>query len=168
MTKRIMLALVVASILSISSNVIADTGRHVAVSPFFGVGLTSTNGDSGDGVGTHTGLRLLLSANKRQRYGIELGVLDLYAMDKNGPDIRYAAIGLIVEQTLWDWFLMSIGTIGYVGMGDNNGNPFGIRSSLGWQGKGWLQPFVSYRGDTIFDVNTISMHSVSAGFRMAF
>ena len=140
------------------------------VRPFAGVGYSNSSGARGDGVGTHVGARIMLSSNEYQRFGVEITYLDLYALDDGGPDIRYAAVGIVVEQTLWNWFLLSIGTLGYIGIGDNKDKPFGIRTNLGWESNdnSGFQPFIVYRGDFIFDDPSTSVTSFSAGIRIRF
>lgn len=138
--------------------------------PFSGIGYTSSDNPWGDGIGTHVGVRYLLSANAKQSYGVEVSYLDLYALDDGGPDVRYTAIGIVIEQTLWDWFLMSVGTVGYIGIGDNDDNPFGVRTNLGWvsNNASKVNPFIVYRTDLIFDDPSVSMNSLSAGIKITY
>lgn len=65
---------------------------------------------------------------------------------------------------------MGIGTIGYVGIGDNTDNPFGIVTNLGWEPEdmGMITPFVSFRSELIFDDSTVHMNTLSAGIRFQF
>jgi len=137
--------------------------------PFAGVGYTKSKDQ--DGFGAHIGARFLMAANGRQRFGIEISQLDLYALDNSAPSTKYTAIGIVVEQTLWDWFLMSIGTIGYISTEAHSSNPFGIRTNLGWEGgkqQDQLRPFVVYRADYIFDSANTRVNSISSGIRMSF
>lgn len=134
--------------------------------PFVGSGYASNSNN--EGYGTHFGARILLSANATQRFGLEVSQLDLFSLESQQPSKRFTAIGIVVEQTLWDWFLMSIGTLGYIEHGDNKNRPFGLRTNLGWEGtliNHSIRPFVVYRMDTIFDRSTTRINSLSIGLR---
>ena len=78
--------------------------RQKTLLPFAGIGYTKSGSPWGDGSGSHVGVRYLLSANSKQSYGLEISHLDLYALDNGGPDVRYTAVGVVIEQTLWSSF----------------------------------------------------------------
>ncbi|VAW52286.1 hypothetical protein MNBD_GAMMA06-1251 [hydrothermal vent metagenome] len=162
---------------SVQADTILNTEKksNLIVRPFAGIGYTDGadlgNGDTGSGTGYHVGLRLMLGANKTQRFGFEYTYLDLYGLENNSPDIRYSALGLVIEQNFPEKnILISIGTIGYVGIGDNSDNPFGVRTNIGWEGgkSGEINPFIVWRGDYIFANETIVVYSLSAGLRLSF
>ncbi len=161
------LAFFIASLIA-SPPVWADTS--LLVRTFSGITYTTSDGIGGDGAGHHVGARFMLSANKRQSYGLEIIQLDLYSLESNSPDIRYTAVGLMIEQIKGKSFLMSIGTIGYFGTGDNDDNPFGFRTSLGWepQLENDVSPFIAYRNDFIFDKPSRQVIALSAGVRIRF
>ncbi len=167
---RFLVLSLVCLIVGLLTSPTAWAEQNVFIRPFTGISYSKSNGTGGAGFGYQAGLRLMLSANKRQSYGLEISYLDLYGLENNGPDIRYTAVGLVIEQIRESGFLMSIGTLGYIGMGDNSGNPFGIRSKLGWEPrfKNGVLPFIVYRGDLIFDTPTRRVNALSVGLRIRF
>lgn len=137
--------------------------------PYGGLGVASSLTDASMKPVLLFGTRLLLPASGNKTYGIEVAWLDLYSIDKHGMDVRYLATGIILEQKLWQWFNMSIGTIGYIGLGENTENVFGITTNLGWE-PDWkkIRPFITYRSDFIFDDLVIIISSVSLGVDFLF
>ena len=142
---------------------LADGGREFIVRPHFGIGHASSNDDAKEGDHTYAGLRLLLSANAWQRYGVEVTRIDIDADD--GSDTRYVAAGIVLEQKPWRGFIMSIGTMGYFGDGDNSSNPVGLVTNLGWESTSQrnVKPFVTFRSDTIWDEPRTSLISLNLG-----
>lgn len=145
------------------------------VRPHIGVGQTSVSGDGEDGTSFHVGSRFLLSAgtNTNRYYGLEVTYIDAYAFKDNKPDMQYIGVGIVLEQKPFEFlksFNMGIGTIGYIGIGDNTDNPFGIVTNLGWEPeyKGMIVPFISFRSEFIFDDSTVTMNTLSAGIRLKF
>ncbi len=136
--------------------------------PHAGLGYGSTLGGGGPaGIALHAGGRVLLAANPMQVYGVEATYLRVRASD--GTHEERLAVGILLEQRLWDWFNMSIGTIGYLGLASAPGNPFGIVTNLGWEPRwGPVSPFVTYRSDWIFADPTVSVSSLSAGATVRF
>ncbi|MBL0703757.1 MAG: linear amide C-N hydrolase [Sulfurospirillum sp.] len=136
-------------------NKLDDTSFAIQIRPHFGYGSEETE---------HYGLRVLLKSNENQAFGLELTEF------KNGSD-EFQAIGILLEQRLWNWFNMSIGTVGYFNYGLNNQNPTGLMTNLGWEPNNStpLKPFITYRGDTIFaKEETKNLHSISIGFKLEF
>lgn len=138
----------------------APAGPHLELRPHAGVGTLSAWDGSTSGAYWHAGGRVLLSANQVQNYGIEVTHLD-------SKDRNFLVVGVILEQKLWRWFLMSIGTVGYVKTGHTtgtDGSPFGIVSNLGWE-PSWpiVRPFVTYRAEWIFSGSVLMGNSVSVG-----
>jgi len=145
------------------------------IRPHIGVGQTSVSGDGEDGTSFHIGSRFLLSAgtSTNRYYGIEVTYIDAYASGDDKPDMQYIGVGIVLEQKpfeSFESFNMGIGTIGYVGIGDNTDNPFGIVANLGWEPeyRGMITPFISFRSDLIFDDSTVQMNTLSAGIRLQF
>lgn len=125
------------------------------VRPHFGFGNHNTK---------HYGLRVLLGTNEKQSYGLEL---TKFKMNND----EFKAIGIVLEQRLWEWFNMSIGTVGYFDYGIDNQDEIGIVSNLGWEPNNHIpfNPFVTFRNDTIFTKDkTKRLNSLSFGMRMEF
>ena len=81
------------------------------------------------------------------------------------------AIGIVLEQRLFEWFNMSIGTVGYFNYGVDRSNVIGLTSNLGWEPNNHnipFKPFVTYRSDTIFADNIETINSISIGFNIEF
>ena len=142
------------------------------IRPHIGVGQTSVSGDGEDGTSFHVGSRFLLSAGTgtNRSYGLEVTYIDAYASEDEQPETQYLGVGFVLEQKPFESFNMGIGTIGYVGIGDNTNNPFGIVTNLGWEPelKGMITPFISFRSELIFDDSTIHMNTLSVGIRLRF
>jgi len=126
-----------------------------------GAGYNSSINDKISGVGYHIGGRLLLNVDPSHRYGLETTFVSPFGNDDN----NYIAIGIVLEQIKKEWFLMSIGTIGYIELGNGGNNPFGIVSDLGWESpkEKKIKPFVSYRSEWIFNQSVLSLNSISFG-----
>lgn len=108
------------------------------------------------------GVRLLLPANDRQSYGLELSHLTT----KRG---NYTAAGIVLEQGLWGWFHMSIGTVAYLGSGTATPNAPGLVAELGWSpGNGPWRPYVNVRNDIILAQKTQTGSALSAGVSYRF
>ena len=138
----------------------ALSGPHLELRPHAGVGSLANLGSSSSAGYWHAGGRVLLTANQVQSYGIEVTHL-------GSKDRDFLTVGVVLEQKLWGWFLMGIGTVGYVktgGSGRTDGSPFGVVSNLGWEPSwGRLSPFVSYRAEWIFADSVLLGSSLSAG-----
>jgi len=94
----------------VSSNVLAAQTSKMIL-PFAGFGYFEDQEIKGSGA--HLGVRMLLSSNENQRFGLEYSRINLITSDTN-ETLNFQAVGIVVEQTMWNWFLMSIGTIGYI------------------------------------------------------
>jgi hypothetical protein len=134
----------------------------VSFRPNVGIGYTTSYGKGIDGLGCHLGGRFLLDANSNQKYGLEITYIKAVASENRD----YVAIGIVLEQRKFDWFNMSIGTIGYINTQENT-NPFGIVTNLGWEPKtsGYFKPFVTYRSEWIFDKVILGINSISIGLK---
>jgi len=125
--------------------------------PHFGYG--SLNGENI----SHYGGRILLPVGNNRTYGLEVTKFD-------GDDNEFTALGIVLEQRLFEWFNMSIGTVGYFDYGRDSENLIGLTTNLGWEPDNHIpfKPFITYRNDVIFDKNTDVVHSISAGFSFEF
>lgn len=137
-----------------NKNIISNETSIIQIRPHFGYGNDDTK---------HYGLRVLLNSNENQTYGLELTKFE------NDND-KFQAIGIVLEQRLWDWFNMSIGTVGYFNYGVNDENIIGLMTNLGWEPNNSIpfKPFITYRNDTIFTKKTKILHSISLGFKFEF
>jgi len=134
--------------------IVKDTSSHINIRPHFGYGVDNL---------THYGVRILLNSNPYQAYGFEITNFK----DKNK---QFQAVGIVLEQRLWGYFNMSIGTIGYFNYGENGENFIGVVSNLGWEPDNHIpfKPFITYRNDVIFAQKIKSLHSISVGFKFEF
>lgn len=134
-----------------------------------GVGYSFFRGEPDD-VNYHMGGRILANVNRKQSYGIEVTYFDTSRFGGNRRDPHYLAVGIVLEQKLGGWFLMSIGTVGYIHLKQSSSHPFGIVTNLGWEPetRGRLVPFITYRSDWIFDQPILSSNAISLGFGILF
>jgi len=111
----------------------------------------------------HYGGRILLPAGEIRKWGLEV---TKFVSDDN----EFTALGIVLEQRLFEWFNMSMGTVGYFDYGRDSENLIGLTTNLGWEPDNHipLKPFITYRNDVIFDKNTDVVHSISAGFSFDF
>lgn len=111
----------------------------------------------------HIGARILSNSNNHQAYGLE------FTKIKTNHE-EFEGVGIVLEQRLWDWFNMSIGTIGYFNYGLDDENTIGLVSNLGWEPHNTIpfKPFITWRNDIVFAKDTKNMSSISFGFRFDF
>jgi len=142
---------------------LAFAGKSLTVRPQIGYGYSDSKTLNRGSI-YHVGIRILLDAGETKRYGLEVS-----RFNRSDGD-NYTSSGIILEQRLWGWFNMSIGTIGYFGYGLNSNNVIGLTTNLGWEpvSNGTLKPFVTYRNDVIFSRETDISHSVSLGLAFDF
>jgi choloylglycine hydrolase len=135
-----------------------ETKTNIILKPHFGYGYIE------DESVYHYGGRILLPATDKRRYGLELTQF----VDEN--DESFSSIGIVLEQRLFKWFNMSIGTIGYFDYGVDSDNVIGLTTNLGWEPDNHIpfKPFITYRNDMIFGDETDTIHSLSIGFTWAF
>jgi hypothetical protein len=161
---RIGLALMTAAMFCSPTRAIAEeAARHVIVRSHFGVGHDDALSSGHDGgLSEHGGGRLLLQANQFQRYGLEMTALRLN-VDRRHSD--YIGTGIVLEQVLWGWFNMGIGTIGYLRTSGGSPHPFGIVTNLAYER--WLTPslqvFAAYRSEWLFSEPVVAASSASIG-----
>ncbi len=144
--------------------------KGILIRPHLGMGYSKASGEGASGTSTHIGSRFLLNVGGNKSYGLEVTYIDAYARQDDKPDTEYLAVGIVLEQKPFESFNMGIGTIGYLGIGDNTNNPFGIVTNLGWEPeyKGNITPYISLRSEWIFDDTTLKINTLSAGIRFRF
>jgi len=111
------------------------------------------------------GLKILLMSNNFQRYGIKIDHLNIMAGEKHS----YLCAGLFVEQVLFKYFNMGIGTVGYINTIQWGENPFGLYTHLGFEYyfTKWFGITAAYQSDFIFR-KSFTMNSaflLELGFR---
>jgi hypothetical protein len=147
-----------------------DSARRILfIRPHAGVGWASAYNRSGNALAFHAGGRLLfpspLSPKVDAKFGLEATYLQL---DVTGSEIfteRYAAVGVVLEMTVVRGFNLGVGTLGYIGVGGTDRNPFGVVTNLGWEPT-WdsrVRPYITMRSEWIFDRATYNVLSLSAG-----
>jgi hypothetical protein len=138
-----------------------------------GGGHTSVGGDFPDlnPVNYHFALQGLLyikdDASSRA-YGFEVGHHRAFKYSAGASE--YISVGLIVERLFWGFLVGQIGTVGYIGIGNNDGNPFGLRASPGLEyavGKNTTFSLF-FRQDFIFDDEFIYARSLELGVGFKF
>jgi len=156
---------VLLGLLTLSLTSWAEIG--VSVRPQLGYGQSRSLSPLLDGNISHLGTRFLLDANGTRKFGVELNQFQF--SDRNKADRFYSA-GIILEQTLFSAFKMSIGTVGYFRYGVNLDNPVGITTLLGWEPQNltYLKPFITLRSDYIFHDKTNRMNALSLGLMKKF
>ena len=122
--------------------------------------------DDIDGLAISYGLKVHLSANEFQRYG---WLVD-HLLIPNNKDVSYLRVGLMIEQVLFRYFNMGIGTIGYINLVQTGENPFGIYTHLGFEYKftkniGFL---ASFQSDFIFRKRFTMFSAFQAGLNIYF
>ena len=105
----------------------------------------------------HVGMRFLLHAGDVRRYGVEFSYLN---QNQAGET---TLLGIVLENKL-DWFLMTIGTVGYFNFADTPNNLVGLTTNLGWEPNSKkLRPTVVFRNDVIFASSVVVIPSLSVG-----
>jgi hypothetical protein len=108
------------------------------------------------------GGKIILMANNFQRYGVMVNHLVL-------SKESYLTVGVFLEQLVFKYFNMGIGTVGYIGL-KNAGNPFGLYTHLGFE-----YPFTArfyflaaYQSDMIFGSPLIMNNALMLGIGIGF
>jgi len=109
------------------------------------------------------GARILLPAGDNKAYGIEFSSFNT---EKTNND--FFSVGIIIEQKLFGWFNMSIGTIGYFNYGITSDNLIGLTTNLGWEPntEKLISPFVTYRSDFIFSDKINLLNALNIGLNI--
>ena len=121
-------------------------GQTLLIRPNASVGYCSA--DDIKGLSYSYGLKILLMANEFQRYGIKIDHLNILADDK----YSYLSTGFFIEQIVFKYFNMGIGTVGYINTINWGENPFGLYTHLGFEYNfnKWFGIVASYQSDFIF------------------
>ena len=130
-------------VLSFASNVY---GQTVLIRPSSSVGYWSA--DDMEGLSYTYGLKILLMANEFQRYGVKIDHLNILADEKHS----YLSTGLFIEQIVFKYFNMGIGTVGYINTVEWGENPFGLYTHLGFEYNfnKWFSIVAAYQSEFIF------------------
>jgi hypothetical protein len=145
---------------------------NVEIRPDIGYGYAVSK-DHERGMGYHAGVRILTdvrnlsSPEPQKRAGISITEVSPFESKTGLRHKKYLALGIMLEQMLASDFVITIGTIGYIGQDQNKNNPFGLLAEFGWEpklGKN-TQGFVALRAESIYDTSTISRYALSAGVK---
>jgi hypothetical protein len=144
-----------------------ETAGFGNVGALSGVGYANTLGGGPSGWGYHAGGRFQLNAGATKSYGVEVSYV---VPVSDGSAGRYIAVGIVLEQTLWNWFYATIGTVGYVRVDGTSRQPFGVTTNLGWTHlfANRFRPSITYRSELIFASPAISISSLSVGVDVFF
>jgi len=139
-------------------------GQTILIRPDAGIGYLFAD-DIGEWT-TYYGLKIHLSANEFQRYGIIVNHLFSPINDQ----VSYLCTGLMIEQVLFNYFNMGIGTIGYINLVQIGENPFGLYTHLGFEYKfsRHFNVMASYRSDFIFRRHFAMYNAFQLGFSIQF
>ena len=134
--------------------------QTIIVRPDASVGFF--NASDTHGMSYSYGGKVILMANNSQRYGVLVDHLVL-----SGES--YLTVGIFLEQLVFKYFNMGIGTVGYIGL-KNDKNPFGIYTHLGFE-----YPFaarfsflVAYQSEMIFGSPLIMNNALIMGVGIGF
>ncbi len=126
------------------------------------------------GMGYNAGVRILSEVRRnvpdpasRKWAGVTIEEVSPFESNAALRNIKYLAVGIILEKTIAADFVVTIGTLGYIGHDQAKNDPFGVLAEVGWQprlGKD-LQGFLALRTEAIYDTSTISRYAVSAGVK---
>jgi hypothetical protein len=125
------------------------------------------HGDGKKGLSFDYGAKILLAANKSQRYGIKVDHLNVF--DDNVQS-SYLGVGLFIEQVIFRYFNMGIGTVGYINISDSGSNPFGIYSHLGFEYPfaGRFSILAAYQSEIIFSGSLATNNAFMLGLGLHF
>jgi hypothetical protein len=121
-------------------------GQTVTIRPGSSIGYC--NADDIKGLSYTYGLKILLMANEFQRYGVKIDHLNILADDKHS----YLSTGIFLEQVVFKYFNMGIGTVGYINTVQWGENPFGLYTHLGFEYNftKWFVIVAAYQSEFIF------------------
>jgi hypothetical protein len=127
----------------LTANIYAQT---VTIRPGDSIGYCKA--DDMKGLSYSNGLKILLMANEFQRYGVKIDHLSIFADEKHS----YLCTGLFIEQVVFKYFNMGIGTVGYINTIQKGENPFGLYTHLGFEYNfvKWFGIVAGYQSDFIF------------------
>jgi hypothetical protein len=118
-------------------------GQTVLIRPGGSVGYC--NADDMKGLSYTYGLKILLMSNDFQRYGVKIDHLNILADET----YSYLSTGIFIEQIVFKYFNMGIGTVGYINTAEN---PFGLYTHLGFEYNftKWFSIVAAYQSEFIF------------------
>ena len=121
-------------------------GQTLLVRPGSSIGYCKA--DDMEGLSYTYGIKVLLMANEFQRYGVIINHLNILADDKRS----YINTGIFIEQVVFKYFNMGIGTVGYINIIQWGENPFGLYSHLGFEYNfnKWFNVVLAYQSESIF------------------
>jgi hypothetical protein len=105
-------------------------------------------------------------ANEFQRYGIKIDYLNILADEK----LTYLSTGLFIEQIVFKYFNMGIGTVGYINTVQWGENPFGLYTHSGFEYNfnKWFGFVAAYQSEFIFrksfTINNAFLFEISLRF----
>lgn len=139
----------------------------ISIRPQAGYGISNSSDSQFDGNIRHFGTRILLHADGSRKFGLELNRFQ-FENKNNARD--FYSFGFVLEQTLANWFKLSVGTVGYSNYGLNSDSPVGIVTNLGWEPNNdkSIKPFIVLRNDFIFHDQTTRINSLSFGITWTF
>jgi hypothetical protein len=148
------------------------SSNDLDIRPDIGYGY-ATSKDHQRGMGYHAGVRILSSVRSLssttadKRAGIMISSVSPFESKDPLRGRKYLAVGIILEKVLAEHFVITIGTVGYIGTDQNRNNPFGIISEIGWEPKigRRSQLFTAVRIESIYDTSTVSRYSLSGGIK---
>ena len=121
-------------------------GQTVLIRPGGSIGYCKA--DDMKGLSYTYGLKILLMANEFQRYGVKIDHFNILSDDTHS----YLSTGLFIEQIVFKYFNMGIGTVGYINTIQKGENPFGLYTHLGFEYNinKWFGIVAAYQSDFIF------------------
>jgi len=139
-------------------------GQTVLIRPSGSIGYCSA--DDMKGLSYTYGLKILLMANEFQRYGIKIDHFNVLSDDKHS----YLSTGIFIEQVVFKYFNMGIGTVGYINTVQWGENPFGLYTHLGFEYNftKWFGIVAAYQSDFIFrkSFTTYNGFLLEIGFKL--
>jgi hypothetical protein len=139
---------------------ICGYAQSVMIRPDASVGFFNA-GDK-HGVSFSYGGKVILMANDFQRYGVLVNHLVL-------SEDSYLTVGVFLEQVVFHYFNMGIGTVGYIGL-KNDENPFGIYTHLGFEYPVAARFYflAAYQSEMIFGPSLIMNNALMLGIGIGF
>lgn len=145
---------------------------NLEIRPDVGYGYAVSK-DHKEGMGYHAGVRILSDVRSfstptlQKRWGIYIAEVSPFESKSALRHEKYLAFGIMLEQTLPKDFVITIGTLGYIGMDQNKNDPYGLLTEIGWEPMigPQSQLFAALRYETIYDTSTITRYSLSAGIK---
>ena len=142
---------------------VPSSGHGPVIAPQFGFGIIG----HGDPI-MHYGVRFLLASSNIQKFGLEVSRFDRPEDNFENTKAFYS-VGIMLEQRLFNWFNMSMGSVGYFNFGPKGEHAAGFATNLGWEPNNKIPffPFVTYRSEWIWldELKPEMINSLSIGYR---